>query len=796
MRPSSPFPRLPLACLLPFCLAGCSLKPYDAPQADIGLPHSGIVQGGQQPIAGASIQLYAVGTTAFGAAASPLIGATVTTSDGTRTMDSNANAGNANNTLPVGYFTITGDYTCPSASTLVYLVATGGNPGLAAGTNNAAIAMMAALGQCGSISASTFISVNEVTTVGSLAALYPYMTSATHLGSDPGNSAQLASAFSLVNEFTNTATGTAYSPEINTLGNVVASCINSLGGTAGDGSACGTLFTLATPPTGQVPTDTIGALIDILNNPTQNVSALFNLSGSIAPFQPSLSAAPSNWILFATANPPAPTFAVIPTLSASLGQKIAPTDLSQYELGGAPPLAYSIMSESNSQAINASMSGSVLQSDYAYHGGINSVTVSVTDANRKVTQTTVTVIVPIPQVAHQVFGIDYSPYVGTQNPNNGTVINDDQLTQQIGAIAPYTTAIRTFGCTSGLEDVAKIAKRFGLKVYVGIWIGKDPTANNTELQNCITVAQSVQVDAAIIGSEALLRNDVTPAQLIAYINQFRSAVPGVPVTTADQYLPLENNPAVVAVCDFVFANYYPFWEGTDISTAVASLNAEDALLRATYAPKEVIVSETGWQSFGNTHVNAVPSPQNAASYFLNFESWAEAGQRKTFYFEDHDELWKGIDDGWGIWDNSLVMKPGMINVFNGVTVADNWTCKAVPGGSGTPQLQFTTVPQKGSSSPLVGQEWHAAPASYYVVVYIHVGQYGWWVKPTFNSPLTTVACDGSWTTNIVTGGSDASADQIAAFLIPTTYSPPALGGAGSLPAELYTNSVANVIVAR
>jgi exo-beta-1,3-glucanase (GH17 family) len=449
-----------------------------------------------------------------------------------------------------------------------------------------------------------------------------------------------------------------------------------------------------------------------------------------------------------------------------------------------------------SNSVVCSINGVQLVSDYTYYPGTNTVTVSVTDANQKSAQTTINVIVTIPQVTYRVFGIDYSPYVGAQNPNDGTVIDDDQLTQQIGAIAPYTTAIRSFGCTSGLQDMATIAKRFGLTVYVGVWIGPDPTANNTELQNCITVAQTVPVDAVIIGSEALLRNDVTPAQLIMYINQFRASVPGIPISTADQYLPLENNPAVVAVCDFVFANFYPFWEGTDISTAVASLNAEDALLRATYAPKVVVVSETGWQSFGNPVGNAVPSAVNAAFYFLNFESWAQAGRRKTFYFEDHDEPWKGTDDGWGIWDENQVMESGMIDVFNGVTIADNWTCNAVPGGSGSPMLQFTTVPPIGSSNPLQGQEWHAVPACYYIVVYIHVGSYGWWVKPYAASPLTTIGCDGSWTTNIDTGGSDASADQIAAFLIPTTYNPPALLGAGSLPSELYTNSVANAAVTR
>jgi exo-beta-1,3-glucanase (GH17 family) len=424
------------------------------------------------------------------------------------------------------------------------------------------------------------------------------------------------------------------------------------------------------------------------------------------------------------------------------------------------------------------------------------VTFTVTDASQQSSQTTVNVIVTIPTVAYKLFGIDYSPYVDAQNPNYGTIVGDDQLIQQIGAIAQYTYGIRTFGCTSGLEDVAMIAKRFGLKIYVGIWISNDSTASNTELQNCVTVAQTVGVDAAIIGSEALLRNDVTPAQLIAYISQFRSAVPNVPITTADVYSELENNPSVVAVCDFIFVNYYPYWEGTDLSIAIASLHADDALLRAMYSPKEVIVSETGWPSFGSTVGNAVPSPDNAAFYFLNFESWAQAEQRKTFYFEDHDEPWKGTDDGWGIWDDNLVMKPGMEPVFDGDTMPDNWTCMAVPGVSGTPALQFTSVPPLGSSAQLAGQEWHVIPANYYVVVYIHVGSYGWWVKPYAAAPLTTINCDGSWTTTIVTGGSDASADQIAAFLIPSTYSPPKLLGAPTLPAELYSNSVANTSASR
>ena len=285
-------------------LIGCgtSLSFSSAPAPVPSIAITGRVHGGQPPVTGATIQLYAVGTTGTASASTALLRTAV-------------------HTDATGSFSITSDYTCPSATTQVYLTATGGNPGLSPGTNNSAIAMMAALGPCGSLSASTFVWVNEVTTIGSLAALYPYMSSVANLGSASSSAAALTTAFALVNEYTNTATGAdpgptlptgyyASSTEINSLGDSVASCINSAGGVAGDGSACGALFTLATPIGGTAPTDTIQAILDILKNPTLNVSALFDLSPAAAPFQPSLSAAPANWSLPIVGIPAVPIFSI------------------------------------------------------------------------------------------------------------------------------------------------------------------------------------------------------------------------------------------------------------------------------------------------------------------------------------------------------------------------------------------------------------------------------------------------------------------------------------------------------
>ncbi len=272
------------ATLFTGCIGASSIRPVTDPASPLTV--TGVVHGGQQPISGAAIQLYAVGATGDSSSATPLLKSTVLTSSS-------------------GSFSITSDYTCPATTTEVYLVATGGNSGLASGANNSAIALMAALGPCGSVSGLPYVSVNELTTVGSLAALYPYMSSVSSLGFV--ETSQLTAAFAAVNAYTNVTTGSVPGPslpsgyyaasiEIQTLGDAVAACINS-SGTVTATSPCGMLFALATPPGGSAPADTIGAMLNILKNPTLNVAGILGLANPAAPFQPTLTSPPSSWSL-------------------------------------------------------------------------------------------------------------------------------------------------------------------------------------------------------------------------------------------------------------------------------------------------------------------------------------------------------------------------------------------------------------------------------------------------------------------------------------------------------------------
>lgn len=405
-----------------------------------------------------------------------------------------------------------------------------------------------------------------------------------------------------------------------------------------------------------------------------------------------------------------------------------------------------------------------------------------------------------PLIEYKVCGLNFSPYMDGQNPNINPGVSEYQIRCRMKIVQNYTTWIRTYGSTDGLEHAGRIAHEMGLKAAVGAWLSKDLNANESQVQNLISAAKDGYVDIAIIGSEVLLRGDLTEDQLIGYIKRFKNAVPDVPVTSADVYSVLLNHPLVMDNCDMIFVNYLPYWEGIDVDKAVAYLHARHQEVVARANGKEVIISETGWPSDGNQIGAAVPSLENACFYFLNFVSWACENNVRYFYFEAFDEAWKVVNEGpqgahWGVWDKNGILKPCMKDVFEGKSIEDNWTCREIPGGQGEPGIEFTYIPPYGSDENLKGQVWHVDPDDYKVAVYIYVVN-GWWTKPYWDNPLTVINCDGAWMCDIVTGGQDRIATKIIAYLLPSGYNPPSGRGESFLPQELEQNCAAWVLTTR
>lgn len=112
-----------------------------------------------------------------------------------------------------------------------------------------------------------------------------------------------------------------------------------------------------------------------------------------------------------------------------------------------------------------------------------------------------------------------------------------------------------------------------------------------------------------------------------------------------------------------------------------------------------------------------------------------------------------------------------------------------------PDIFLHSVPASNTTVDLSGRAENVAFQDFAVAVFIFV-EGGWWTKPTFAEPLTPIAADGSWTTDITTGGADATATKIAAFLVPTGYTPPLLSGTPGLPGPLMDEAVAQEAVER
>ncbi len=258
-------------------------------------------------------------------------------------------------------------------------------------------------------------------------------------------------------------------------------------------------------------------------------------------------------------------------------------------------------------------------------------------------------------LAQKIHGLSFSPYGEGQGP--GAKVGEDQIRRRLAIIAPYTRWIRTFSCTGGNEHIPAIAREFGLRTMVGAWLDGDTEKNEAELANAISVARAGHADILGIGNEVLLRDELTEAQLVAYLDRVKAAVPEVDVGYVDAYFEFEDHPRLAAACDVILANCYPFWEGCPAGYAL--LYMKEMYRRAVRAGggKRVIVSETGWPDTGTATGGAVPSRENAIKYFVDTCRWTEEDGIEVFWFSSFDEAWKVDSEGdvgayWGLWDKN------------------------------------------------------------------------------------------------------------------------------------------------
>jgi streptogramin lyase len=310
-------------------LTGCSASFAPAPSPSrISLNGiQGTVYGGQQPVNLSHVYVYAAGTGGYGGASQSLLTAY---SSGNFPTTEDANGNYYVTTNARGFFSLTGEYAC-TAGQDVYIYATGGNTG---GGSNSALGLLAVFGTCPA--AGTFanvltkVQINELSTVASAYALSGFAVDSTHIADDeavagnataaqaqagmanafaaPGNLVSLTGGYAL--STTPNGNGTVPAATINTLGDILAGCINSAdsvsGSTVTHSADCQSLFALATSdgtPAGTQPNDTASAAINIAHHPAANTVALFDLTPNFPPF-PALETQPNDFSLSITYTDP------------------------------------------------------------------------------------------------------------------------------------------------------------------------------------------------------------------------------------------------------------------------------------------------------------------------------------------------------------------------------------------------------------------------------------------------------------------------------------------------------------
>ncbi|WP_245475007.1 beta-(1-6) glucans synthase [Bradyrhizobium sp. Leo121] len=266
--------------------------------------------------------------------------------------------------------------------------------------------------------------------------------------------------------------------------------------------------------------------------------------------------------------------------------------------------------------------------------------------------------------------VSYAPFRGHQTPwNSSAVISPDQIAEDIADLAKISTCIRIYSVENGLDKVPELASKVGLKVILGVWIGRDRLKNASLIESAVSLANQFTdvVTAVIVGNEVLLRGELPEAGLREAIRSTKGRV-SVPVSYADTWDFWLRYPELGHDVDFVTIHVLPYWEDVPPRAEEAPQHVLDARNKVALAfpGKEIFIGEAGWPSRGRMRDGALPSRINQARFTFELLDKASRENVRINLFEAYDEPWKRQWEGtvgahWGWLDGEsrrLKYSPG------------------------------------------------------------------------------------------------------------------------------------------
>ena len=311
----------------------------------------------------------------------------------------------------------------------------------------------------------------------------------------------------------------------------------------------------------------------------------------------------------------------------------------------------------------------------------------------------------------QIGGFAFNGFRRDQSPEEGVFPSAQELEQDIEMMSRYTDRIRIYSALDSAAGgdtsiVPALARNHGMTVTAGAWLSRDTKANDEQIKALITLMrQSDNVERVLVGNETLLRGDLTPAQLIGYVDTVRrrsqdirrAGGPNMPVSTAeswDIWLTTDRERKkemheLARHVDFITVHLLPYWEGIPRAGAVKQVLQRYEEMVREYPGKKIVIGEVGWPSGGSRVAIKTLNPldpvtystasvKDEAQFIREFLPVAKKEKLDYYLMEAIDQPWKRANEGrtgayWGIFNSDRQPK----FTFDGPVVPDPaWPRKA------------------------------------------------------------------------------------------------------------------------
>ena len=256
--------------------------------------------------------------------------------------------------------------------------------------------------------------------------------------------------------------------------------------------------------------------------------------------------------------------------------------------------------------------------------------------------------------------LSFAPFREGFSPLEEVFPLPEHIDEDLRLLADKTYGIRTYSSLGGMEPTPSLARKHGLTMIQGGWLGYLPADNQKEMQALVASANANPdvVKRVIVGNEVLLRGEMSVDRLIEYIREVKRQVKQ-PVSYADVWSMYMKNPQLIKEVDFITIHILPYWEDEPISVEHAAEHLEKIVRQVEdealgIAPgKPILIGESGWPSAGRQRGMAIPSVVNEAKFIRGMIQVANRHGFDYNIVEAFNQPWKSNLEGvvganWGL----------------------------------------------------------------------------------------------------------------------------------------------------